>query len=77
MDSSEIVIYLKNIRYIGPFPTGIEVLLVSVSNALDETKVLYPELTRDKLISLLKTEGVYVFNNLEDWCRHKNTHVGI
>jgi len=48
-------------------------LLVPVQNAMDEYQAQTgEEVTRKAFISLLKEQGVHVFNNLEDFDKFKN-----
>jgi len=66
-DSVALMSYLKKIEFIGPFPRGIEVLLVPIEPALQEAKGLYPNLTKNKLIDLLRKESVFIFKSAEEW----------
>lgn len=67
-----IVDHLKSLKFIGMFPQGIEVLLVSVDTAVQEAKVLDKELTSSKLKKLLEKNSIYIFNSLEDYVKFKD-----
>ncbi len=71
-NSSDLVIYLKKIQFIGPFPHGVEVLLTPVEPALQEAKGLYPDLKRGMLLKLLRKEKIGVFDTVDDWVRFRD-----
>jgi hypothetical protein len=71
-NAADLVVYLKKISFIGPFPRGVEALLVPVEPALQEARGLYPDLKKNAFLQLLKKEGVGVFNTIEEWVRFRD-----
>lgn len=67
----DVLEHFKKIRFTGPFPQGIDVLLVSIPNALDEARSIEPDITREKLLTLLRKNNIAVFNTLEDYVKYK------
>ena len=65
----DVVYTLRHLRYIGLFPGGQETLLVPLSNALDEAKVINPELTKVQLKNILKKHNVRIYNSLDEYVR--------
>jgi hypothetical protein len=67
----EIIEHLRKIRFVGLFPQAIDVLLVNVTNALDEAKFVNKDLTKKQLLALLKKTGIFVFRDVEEYVRWK------
>jgi hypothetical protein len=65
----EIIEHLRKVRFIGLFPEGVDVLLVKVTNALDEAKFVDREFTNKQLLVLFKKAGIFVFRDVEDYSR--------
>jgi hypothetical protein len=63
---------LRRLKFIGDFPKGIEVLLVSLDTATEELKLEYPYLTSSILKSILTRRNILIFSNLEQWVKYKN-----
>lgn len=71
MPNDQIIEHLKKLKFIGKFPSNIDVLLVSLPTALSEVRLVEPDITEAKLKNLLKTAEVQVFSNIEDWVKFK------
>lgn len=69
MESTDCVVHLKKLQFIGVFPKGEEVLLVGMENALDEMKLLEPSITKSMLANLLKKEKIGVYPHVDDYLR--------
>lgn len=68
----EILNKLRDIKFIGDFPLGIEVLLVPINTAVEEINYLLgTDFTNATFRTFLKSGDVFVFNNLEDWVKFK------
>ncbi len=67
----KIVEHLRKIRFVGPFPQGMDVLLVSINNALDEGRFIDKDLTRKELLSILKNSKIRIFRDIDDYARAK------
>lgn len=66
----EVIDHLRKIRFIGPFPDQVDVLLTSGQNALDEARLVDETLTRADLARILKDSHILVFrdvNHYWDW----------
>lgn len=63
----DLVNYLKEINFIGPFPLGMEVLLCPLESTLQESKGLYPDISKTALLNLLRKEGIFVFKSAEEY----------
>lgn len=71
MSTYYIIDHLYRIKFIGYFPNGIEVLLVSLPIALEEAKVVDPELTLSFFKGILKKHNIFIFNSLEEYVKFK------
>lgn len=71
VSSTDLVEYLRKIKFIGPFPQGIEVLLVPIDTALKEAECMYSDLKIKLFKSFLKKENIFVFNTIEDYAKYK------
>lgn len=72
MKDKEIVRHLTKLKFIGPFPQGIKVLLVPIQNAVDEAFVFDSNLNRKTLQTLLKRNKVFVFRTIEEYLEVKH-----
>lgn len=72
MDEWDKVNYLRELKFIGYFPLGIEVLLVPLNTAVEEIKFIEEDITSSRLLKLLKDQDVHIFNSPEDWLKYKN-----
>ena len=73
MDNYDIVDTLRRNKFIGFFPYGIEVLLVSLPIAISEIEYKWGiVLTNNQLKSLLEEQNVLVFKNPEDYLKWRN-----
>ena len=68
----DIIDRLMRLRYIGPFPGGLEVLLVSIPQAIDEIRHLDPSMTSSRFKKILTKNDIFIFNSVEDWDKYKN-----
>jgi len=64
--------YLKEVEFIGRFPKGIEVLLVSLPIALEEARLINKNLTLSNLKSLFRKYNIFIFKDVEEWAKFKN-----
>ena len=71
MQRKQVIRELRDLGYIGPFPGGLDVLLVPMSSAVDEIRFIEPLFTAQQLKTALKTENIQIFNTLEDWAKFK------
>lgn len=67
----KVIEHLSKIRFIGPFPDEIDVLLTSLQNALDEARLVDPKLSRTELLNILKNNHVMVFRDVMDYWKWK------
>ena len=63
--------HLYKIKFIGPFPEKVDVLLTKVSNALDEARLVNPKLSSTELVNLLKKNNILIFKDVNDYYQWK------
>jgi len=68
----DVINVLWDMGYIGEFPQGFTVLLVSLPNALDEAILIDKTMTRSKLKTLFNERGILMFSSVEDWVKVKS-----
>lgn len=68
----EIIDRLYRLRYVGQFPGGYSVLLVSLDTATTEINYLFKmDLTSKQVKTFLKEEEIFIFNTPDDWFNFK------
>lgn len=63
----KVIEHLRKIRFIGPFPENVSVLLTNSQNALDEARLIDKTLSRADLAKILKNGHVLVFRDIQDY----------
>lgn len=70
--ASDTVEHLRKLKFIGTFPRGIDVLLVSVNTAVEEMRLIDKEYKESRLLKELKEQDIHVFPNIEAWVKFKD-----
>ena len=70
---TDILEKLRELKFIGPFPGGIEVLLVSVDTAYKEVNYwLHTEFTNSTFKTYLQKNNIFMFGSVDDWAKYKD-----